>query len=201
LIQHLPLVSWSGKDLKAKINADSSNNHLNDRVETDGRSNRRNRSRRSNNEQQTNTNENANTNRSSPLPPSYTEKIHPTSSKNNKNDTETSDNPQTSSSPLKTNNRNEVDSCCSTSKINPISSPDFNDYEDSQKSLSSESEDYECTICLEDFMTGQKIRYLPCMHYYHAGCIDAWLMKSFTCPRCMASVDSGIMNSFAQQLS
>jgi len=66
---------------------------------------------------------------------------------------------------------------------------------------SSESNDQECTICMEEFENGENIRYLPCMHYYHQTCIDNWLMRSFTCPRCMESVDVAIMNSFAQQLS
>lgn len=66
---------------------------------------------------------------------------------------------------------------------------------------SSDKDDTECTICMEDFEVGDNIRYLPCMHFYHQVCIDSWLMRSFTCPRCMEAVDQGIMQSFAQQLS
>lgn len=75
------------------------------------------------------------------------------------------------------------------------------DTEKTMQGSGSEREDLECTICMEDFEDGQSIRYLPCMHFYHQHCIDSWLMKSFTCPRCMEAVDTGIMNSFAEQLS
>lgn len=82
----------------------------------------------------------------------------------------------------------------STSTSNPTQHvPDSNS--------SSDKDENECTICMEDFEEGEHIRYLPCMHFYHQACIDSWLMRSFTCPRCMEAVDSGIMASFAQQLS
>ncbi|CAG8667872.1 14465_t:CDS:1 [Dentiscutata erythropus] len=42
-----------------------------------------------------------------------------------------------------------------------------------------------CAICLEDFDDGDKIRELPCHHYYHVECIDPWLTtKSSSCPLC-----------------
>lgn len=47
-----------------------------------------------------------------------------------------------------------------------------------------------------DFMDGDAIRYLPCMHCYHMTCIDDWLTRSFTCPSCMEPVDSAILSSF-----
>lgn len=59
----------------------------------------------------------------------------------------------------------------------------------------------ECTICMDEFKNGDHVRYLPCMHFYHQICIDDWLLRSFTCPRCMENVDVAIMASFAQQLS
>ena len=49
--------------------------------------------------------------------------------------------------------------------------------------------DEECTICMEDArqMPG-KWRRLPCMHAYHATCIDAWLGNNTTCPTCNCDV-------------
>lgn len=47
-----------------------------------------------------------------------------------------------------------------------------------------------------DFQQGDKIRYMPCMHVYHVHCIDAWLMRSFTCPSCMEPVDRALFNTY-----
>jgi hypothetical protein len=41
----------------------------------------------------------------------------------------------------------------------------------------------ECSICTEDFTTGEDVRVLPCQHKYHPACIDPWLLNvSGTCP-------------------
>lgn len=53
----------------------------------------------------------------------------------------------------------------------------------------------ECAICFEDFDAGDTIRYLPCVHFYHAKCVDDWLIRSFTCPSCMAPVEMGLQLS------
>jgi len=40
-----------------------------------------------------------------------------------------------------------------------------------------------CSICTEDFQTGEDVRVLPCHHKYHPACIDPWLLNvSGTCP-------------------
>jgi hypothetical protein len=40
-----------------------------------------------------------------------------------------------------------------------------------------------CSICTEDFTTGEDVRVLPCQHKYHPNCIDPWLLNvSGTCP-------------------
>ena len=40
-----------------------------------------------------------------------------------------------------------------------------------------------CSICTEDFNTGEDVRVLPCHHKYHPACIDPWLLNvSGTCP-------------------
>lgn len=54
----------------------------------------------------------------------------------------------------------------------------------------------ECVICMNEFMMGDPLRYLPCMHTYHKDCIDDWLMRSFTCPSCMEPVDSGLLATY-----
>jgi hypothetical protein len=43
--------------------------------------------------------------------------------------------------------------------------------------------DLGCSICTEDFTTGEDVRVLPCKHKYHPACIDPWLLNvSGTCP-------------------
>ncbi|CRK95995.1 CLUMA_CG009435, isoform A [Clunio marinus] len=54
----------------------------------------------------------------------------------------------------------------------------------------------ECDICMNDFVVGDSIRYLPCMHQYHVHCVDNWLMRSLTCPSCCEPVDAGLLTSF-----
>ena len=43
---------------------------------------------------------------------------------------------------------------------------------------------------MNDFIPGELIRLLPCMHYYHIRCIDEWLMRAITCPTCVQRVDT-----------
>ena len=54
---------------------------------------------------------------------------------------------------------------------------------------------HRCPICMMDFVVGEPIRLLPCMHYYHLHCIDDWLMRSLACPSCMERVDISIRNT------
>jgi hypothetical protein len=52
-------------------------------------------------------------------------------------------------------------------------------------SPSQSSEALVCSICTDDFETGQDIRVLPCDHKFHPACIDPWLLNvSSTCPLC-----------------
>jgi len=42
-----------------------------------------------------------------------------------------------------------------------------------------------CTICLDEYGVGDKLRCLPCSHAFHANCITKWLIeRSATCPLC-----------------
>lgn len=54
----------------------------------------------------------------------------------------------------------------------------------------------ECVICMVEFIVGDAVRYLPCMHTYHMTCIDDWLMRSLTCPSCMEPVDAALLTSY-----
>ena len=35
----------------------------------------------------------------------------------------------------------------------------------------------ECSICLDEFVEGEEVKQLPCSHFFHAPCIDGWLLK------------------------
>ncbi|KAI9901799.1 hypothetical protein N3K66_003616 [Trichothecium roseum] len=47
-----------------------------------------------------------------------------------------------------------------------------------------------CSICVEDFVTGEDVRVLPCDHHFHPACVDTWLVKvSGTCPLCRVDLN------------
>ncbi|KAL9263307.1 E3 ubiquitin-protein ligase RING1-like protein [Drosera capensis] len=45
-------------------------------------------------------------------------------------------------------------------------------------------EDTLCAICKDEFSVEEKVRRLPCSHYYHGECITPWLKIRNTCPVC-----------------
>ncbi|XP_076905966.1 E3 ubiquitin-protein ligase SDIR1-like [Bidens hawaiensis] len=47
-----------------------------------------------------------------------------------------------------------------------------------------------CSVCLEQVNVGELVRSLPCLHQYHASCIDPWLRQQGTCPVCKFKVGS-----------
>ncbi|CAN8259383.1 unnamed protein product [Cochlearia groenlandica] len=48
----------------------------------------------------------------------------------------------------------------------------------------------QCVVCLYDLVDGEKSKVLPtCNHWFHAYCIDSWLISHSTCPICRKRVD------------
>lgn len=45
-----------------------------------------------------------------------------------------------------------------------------------------------CMVCLEHFETGEQLKMLPCLHYFHEDCADKWLVEKAVCPVCMNSI-------------
>lgn len=48
-----------------------------------------------------------------------------------------------------------------------------------------------CSVCLEQVDVGELVRSLPCLHQFHANCIDPWLRQQGTCPVCKFRATSG----------
>lgn len=46
-----------------------------------------------------------------------------------------------------------------------------------------------CTICLVDFEEDETVNALPCLHKFHAVCIETWLKTNGACPICRAKVE------------
>jgi Ring finger domain len=47
-----------------------------------------------------------------------------------------------------------------------------------------------CSICLDNFVKGEKIRELDCKHEFHPDCIDLWMQDHLTCPICRKLCDA-----------
>ena len=45
-----------------------------------------------------------------------------------------------------------------------------------------------CVICLETIVTGDFVRSTPCVHIFHAACLDPWLKQKPSCPVCQRNV-------------
>ncbi|XP_053715473.1 E3 ubiquitin-protein ligase RNF6 [Synchiropus splendidus] len=41
-----------------------------------------------------------------------------------------------------------------------------------------------CSVCINEYEQGNKLRRLPCSHEFHIHCIDRWLSDNVTCPIC-----------------
>jgi len=47
-----------------------------------------------------------------------------------------------------------------------------------------------CPICMEKVVAGDVVKRLPCLHCFHAHCVDKWLRTSARCPMCNRPVDA-----------
>lgn len=48
----------------------------------------------------------------------------------------------------------------------------------------------ECSICMDAVELGTEVTVLPCTHWFHYNCIEAWLSQHNTCPHCRRSINS-----------
>jgi len=61
-------------------------------------------------------------------------------------------------------------------------------YRPGSKSLGNGADD--CHICYDNFCMDEPIRVLPCLHRFHAECVDRWLAQSRICPVCKLDITS-----------
>lgn len=55
-------------------------------------------------------------------------------------------------------------------------------------------EEHQCSICLEAFQDKEVVKTLPCLHHFHASCIEEWLRREgqkVSCPVCKTPVFEG----------
>ncbi|KAJ5190581.1 uncharacterized protein N7498_009566 [Penicillium cinerascens] len=48
----------------------------------------------------------------------------------------------------------------------------------------------ECSICMDAVELDTEVTVLPCTHWFHYTCIEAWLTQHNTCPHCRRGIDS-----------
>ena len=46
----------------------------------------------------------------------------------------------------------------------------------------------DCSVCLEDFVIGDRITILPCYHNFHEHCLREWLHDHQNCPLCRTHI-------------
>ena len=64
-----------------------------------------------------------------------------------------------------------------------------NNGDPSDQSVREEGDDERgCSICLADFVEGDELRMLGCLHVFHRSCVDQWLAVSRECPLCKRDV-------------
>ena len=57
-----------------------------------------------------------------------------------------------------------------------------------------------CIICMEDFMNGDEVIYLPCLHVFHNTCILEWFKRHDDCPVCKFKLTYENLNPNNQNL-
>lgn len=60
----------------------------------------------------------------------------------------------------------------------------------------------ECSVCLSVLIDDNDKRVLPCMHCFHASCVDRWIKTNPTCPECKHStLDLGTQAAMKESLA
>ncbi|XP_039067417.1 E3 ubiquitin-protein ligase SDIR1-like isoform X3 [Hibiscus syriacus] len=85
----------------------------------------------------------------------------------------------------------QCSACSNVSPMQQVSSSNSPQDSTNPISIKKGSEDeLTCSVCLEQVSVGDLICSLPCLHQFHANCIDPWLRQQGTCPVCKFRVGS-----------
>ncbi len=57
----------------------------------------------------------------------------------------------------------------------------------------------ECMICMSTFQITEKVKIMPCTHFFHTDCIREWFKSNDTCPICKYSVSEEANDNFENQ--
>lgn len=63
--------------------------------------------------------------------------------------------------------------------------------------LEAECNDH-CSICVDEYRRGERVRVLTCSHIFHSECIDPWLEHHSCCPICRRSFNAEEPNDHNQ---
>lgn len=72
--------------------------------------------------------------------------------------------------------------------------PTFTYHQSESKNETSGGDGRSCCICLTDFESGDEVKVLPCIHTFHASCVDQWLLTKNQCPTCQTVATSVNVN-------
>lgn len=56
------------------------------------------------------------------------------------------------------------------------------------KAMLGDSGKAECSICMDEVQLDEVVSQLPCSHWFHPPCIEAWLGEHDTCPHCRKGI-------------
>ncbi len=59
---------------------------------------------------------------------------------------------------------------------------------------STATENITCTVCMTEFIEGDMLLTMPCIHMFHKKCVDPWLRNHDNCPMCKTTINDGLNN-------
>ena len=68
--------------------------------------------------------------------------------------------------------------------------------ENAEQQAQRDTETAACMICLEEYKAGDVVKTLPCLHFFHASCVDKWLCKNERCPECRIPISAIAKQTF-----